>query len=458
MIQTPIIFHANGGSRDGEYSQRFQDLLRDPSLRGKYKLPKNVRILTWNNYAGKKDLDLSLEYLGYDPAVSMSRKDSEWVEKVKFRAKDDQERWINLNKIIYLKDYVDNADWTGIDYVFILDYTDVLVAGDLAEAIRRFESFNCQALFNTEVNCFSTKEFKPFHDRVAREKNLPKVYLNSGCCLVRASYIKTLVNAAYENIQNPKSIDDQIVYHQVYAENYPAVEIDREEKIFKCLHNNEPNSQKRYLQWYTANELKLGIGLPMLFPYIHYKFVNSFMMLKKPQRSLTLSNVGSLTALARNNIVDIAKKQECTHLLFLDTDMTFPPDTIERLLSHQKDIVSGIYFERYAPYRPVLRQRFQDGYTIPNYPPSGLIKVDATGGGCLLINMEVFDYLQKPYFDYRLEKSGIKETFFSEDLVWCERVRTAGFDIWCDTSIRCGHLINDYEITEANWDGTTEFR
>lgn len=467
-MNKPIIYHANGGSRDGEYTEKFKELLEDGDLKNKFSLPKNILILTWNNYAGKKDLDISLEYLGYGPAISVNQKDSPWVETNKFRAQDNPDKWINLNKIIYLKDYIDNHDVSQYEYIFILDYTDVIVTGDLQEAITRFENLSIgkdgkvgitrRALFNTEVNCFSSKEYKPIHDRIAKETNRPRMYLNSGCCLVRGQYIKTLVNAAFEIIKNPKSVDDQIVYHQVYAENYPLVDIDREEDIFKCLHNNEPNSQKRYLQYYAANELKMGIGLPMLFPYVHYKFVNSFMQLKKPQRSFTISNLGSLTALARNQIVDIAQKQGCTHLLFLDTDMTFPLDAVEKLLSHQKDVVSGLYFERYAPYRPVLRQRFQDGYSLVNYPPSGMIKVDATGGGCLLINMEVFDYLKKPYFDYRLEKSGIKETFFSEDLVWCERVRAAGFDIWCDTSIRCGHLINDYEITEANWDGTTEFR
>ena len=32
---------------------------------------------------------------------------------------------------------------------------------------------------------------------------------------------------------------------------------------------------------------------------------------------------------------------------------------MQRLVSHQKEITTGLYFERYAPYRPVLRQRFQ---------------------------------------------------------------------------------------------------
>ena len=204
--------------------------------------------------------------------------------------------------------------------------------------------------------------------------------------------------------------------------------------------------------------MKLVIGLPMLSPFVHYKFVNSYLALTRPKGTATVSLVGSLTALARNQIVDIAQQQRASHLMFLDTDMTFPPDTLQRLIAHDKDIVSGLYFERYAPYRPMLRQRFEDGYSLVNYPPAGLVECDALGAGCILIRMEVFQKLAKPCFEYRLSTSGIKETFLTEDIVFCERARKAGFKIFCDTSIRCGHLISDYEITEANWDGSTDFK
>jgi len=209
----------------------------------------------------------------------------------------------------------------------------------------------------------------------------------------------------------------------------------------------------------TEKPFKLAIGLPMLHPFVHYKFVNSYLGLQRPQGSTAISLVGSLTALARNQIVDIAKSNgHFTHLLFLDTDMTFPADTIKKLIAHNKDIVSGLYFERYAPYRPMLRKRFEDGYSLVDYTQGDLVECDALGAGCLLIKMEVFETLTKPYFEYRLTQTGIKETFLSEDIVFCERAREAGFKIYCDTTIRCGHLISDYEITEANWDGSTEFK
>jgi GT2 family glycosyltransferase len=225
------------------------------------------------------------------------------------------------------------------------------------------------------------------------------------------------------------------------------------------MNQNIPSNSFTYQQLSNPQPIKVGIGLPMLFPFVHFKFVNSYLALEKPQnQTITISLVGSLTALARNQIVDIALKQGCTHVLFLDTDMTFPPDTLKKLVAHDKDIASGLYFERYPPYRPMLRKVFEDGYSLVNYPPAGLVGCDALGSGCILIKTEVFKKIGKPYYEYRLASSGIKETFLSEDIVFCERAREAGFKIYCDTSIRCGHLISDVEISEAHWDGSHDYK
>jgi len=205
---------------------------------------------------------------------------------------------------------------------------------------------------------------------------------------------------------------------------------------------------------------KVAIGLPMLFPYIHVKFFNSFMMLQKPEGHITISHPGSLTAIARNNIVEIALKKGCSHIMFLDTDMTFPPDIMPRLMSHDKDIVGGLYFERYYPYRPACFWKDEDGdYVLPNdIPQNQLVRVNAIGTGAMLIKTTVFEKLSQPYFDYRLTNYGSaqKVKFFSEDIVFCGSAEKAGVEIFCDTSVKCGHLLNDVEVTEDHWDKSYE--
>ena len=46
---------------------------------------------------------------------------------------------------------------------------------------------------------------------------------------------------------------------------------------------------------------------------------------------------------ARNELVDFFLQTKCTHISFLDSDTIMPRDGLPRLLSHGKDVISGIY-------------------------------------------------------------------------------------------------------------------
>ena len=225
-------------------------------------------------------------------------------------------------------------------------------------------------------------------------------------------------------------------------------------------HDNPQNFYSNYLASIKSEqkETKVAIGLPMLFPFIPMKFFNSFMMLHKPVNAITISNAGSITSIARNNLCDIAQQNNCSHIMFLDTDMTFPHDTISKLLAHDLDIVGGLYFERYEPYKPAVFWKHPDGLgdyaLMDNIPYGETIECDAIGTGCLLIKMDVFNKLTKPWFEYRVAEYGSKKEikFFSEDIVFCERVKELGYKIHVDTSIECGHILNDIEVTRDWWE------
>src|SRR6202012_4429594 len=53
---------------------------------------------------------------------------------------------------------------------------------------------------------------------------------------------------------------------------------------------------------------------------------------------------------ARNNGVEIARSCKANYLLFLESDMLFPPTVLLRLLLHAKDIVGATYTKRVAPF------------------------------------------------------------------------------------------------------------
>jgi SAM-dependent methyltransferase len=59
--------------------------------------------------------------------------------------------------------------------------------------------------------------------------------------------------------------------------------------------------------------------------------------------------------------------------------------------------------------------------------------VDVQGGGCMLINMKVFDWIAGPsYFE--------PEHIYGTDVQICRKIQEAGFEVWSDTSIELGHL------------------
>ena len=56
----------------------------------------------------------------------------------------------------------------------------------------------------------------------------------------------------------------------------------------------------------------------------------------------------------RNLIVEAAKEFNCTHILFVDDDMAYKPESLEQLLSHDLDIVTGLYLSRAFPHQPLI--------------------------------------------------------------------------------------------------------
>lgn len=137
----------------------------------------------------------------------------------------------------------------------------------------------------------------------------------------------------------------------------------------------------------------------------------------------------SLVEVGRNNIVAAAQQIEATHLLFLDSDMMIPPQTLERLMSHGKAIVGATYTKRRGPFD--LTHRELDGGP-GQLTGAALREVSRIATGCLLIDMKVFEKLTKPYFPVMWSPEG---ECISEDNVFCDRAREQGFSVWLDMDL-----------------------
>ena len=144
--------------------------------------------------------------------------------------------------------------------------------------------------------------------------------------------------------------------------------------------------------------------------------------------------------LGRDKIVHAAQYRipRPSHILFIDHDVMPRRNTLKRLLSHDKDLISGVYpmmqkcklswcLSREDPYSPLPIKE------LPNNP----FKAKYVGCGMMLIKMEVFDKIEWPYWKTELSPACHKT---GEDLYFCKKAREAGFDIWIDPKVKCNHF------------------
>ena len=189
----------------------------------------------------------------------------------------------------------------------------------------------------------------------------------------------------------------------------------------------------------------LAIGFPLVDDRVPVQFFTSFACMEKPESYRFLVPqfphgpwTGSI-ADARNSLVQQALEEGCSHLLMLDTDQVYPADTLTKLLSHQKDICGVRVHRRWMPFDPIfLRGDIGKYESVPDDEKySGdLIRVDATGTGCLLFDMNVFLKIDSPWFEFGMHEGRP----VGEDINFCSKARTAGIEIFVDTSIEVGHL------------------
>ena len=160
-------------------------------------------------------------------------------------------------------------------------------------------------------------------------------------------------------------------------------------------------------------------------------------------------------ALARERLVDIALEGEMDYLFMIDDDMLVPADTFELLIKNDVDICAALAFTRHDPHKPVIynlsggydelvKKSYYVNQPVITYPKEKLVQCDAVGFGGVLIKMEVFKKMERPWF---MCTSGA-----GEDINFCHKAGEAGFKIYMDTRIKLGHLGYHKLITEATYE------
>jgi hypothetical protein len=147
---------------------------------------------------------------------------------------------------------------------------------------------------------------------------------------------------------------------------------------------------------------------------------------------------------SRQECLEDAILQDCTHALFLDTDQTFPMDTVHRLIRWKKPFVGCNIPLKTLPSFPTARARNASPFGSPVYSnrndAMGLEKVWRVGAGIFLLELSVLSKIEKPWFEVRY--SDKHATFVGEDWFFCKRLEDAGIDILIDHELsrQVGHI------------------
>jgi hypothetical protein len=221
---------------------------------------------------------------------------------------------------------------------------------------------------------------------------------------------------------------------------------------------------------------KIFVATPAYGCMVTTSYLSSLLMLRVEcgRRNLPcmIDFIGneSLITRARNLLVEQFLKTDATHLLFIDSDVSFVPESVFSMLQADKDVICSIYpkktylwkkLEDSSSEKEPLRQRCLDfNINIVKSAPiekGRYCKVLDAATGFMMIKRSVIERM-KPAFPSLLCKNDvagydIKEyvalfdcmidpesrRYLSEDYAFCRRWQSLGGEIWADIGNVMGH-------------------
>ena len=197
------------------------------------------------------------------------------------------------------------------------------------------------------------------------------------------------------------------------------------------------------------------IGTPWYGGFTHQYVLSAFSSIYDlyPKYHIALAtSEGGQVHINRNVIFKQAYDLKVPYLLFIDTDMMWLPEHIDKMVKFDKDVVSGLCTTRRRPQKYCVYMSDGNGRCRPiSNPPTVPFKCFATGAGFLLLKRSVIAKMweHKAKYGYPFDpvphglvasKSSIESAYLGEDISFSSRLRKAGFDIWCHPDVLPGHV------------------
>ena len=193
--------------------------------------------------------------------------------------------------------------------------------------------------------------------------------------------------------------------------------------------------------------MKTLIAVPCM-DYLEANFIESLLDLKKVEECDIKLLKSSLVYDARNQAARFAVNEGYDYVLWIDSDMTFEPDLMERMFNSigDKNFLTGLCFSRRPPFKPCIYKSIgtkeQGGMVEPftevmyDYPRDQIVQIEAAGFACVLQKVEMLDVMLSVYGVPFFPIAGL-----GEDLSFCYRAKQLEYTMYADTSIKVGHIM-----------------
>lgn len=192
--------------------------------------------------------------------------------------------------------------------------------------------------------------------------------------------------------------------------------------------------------------MKVMIGIPCM-EEVKTDFMQSMLGLQRGEVAFAITK-SSLVYDARNKIAEMALNHNYDVIVWFDSDMIFESDTLLKFLKRYEegyDYVSGLCFARRYPTTPCVYSHIgykanDEGITqvelggFDEYPDE-MFEIKASGFAAVMTSTKMIRDIAIKHGPPFYPRYG-----FGEDLTFCYMAGQEGYKMYCDPSIKLGHV------------------